>query len=47
MACGEPGVSEQETQVFATVAKVTSLAVKGDRLTLSAPDGSALGFVAE
>ena len=47
MACGEPGVSEQETQVFATLAKVTSLAVKGDRLTLSAPDGSALGFVAE
>lgn len=47
MACGEPGVNEQETRLFALLPKITGVAVKGDRLTLTAPDGSALGFVAE
>lgn len=47
MACREPGVTEQESKVFALLSKVTGFTVKSDRLTLSTADGSALGFVAK
>lgn len=47
MACHEPGVSEQETQVFALLSTVTGFTVKSDRLTLTTADGSSLGFTAK
>lgn len=47
MACHEPGVSEQEVQVFALLPKVTGFTVKSDRLTLTTADGSSLGFIAQ
>ncbi|PFG16917.1 heat shock protein HslJ [Propionicimonas paludicola] len=47
MACREPGVSEQESRLFQLLPTMTGFAVKSDRLTLTAADGSALEFVAK
>ncbi len=46
MACHEPGVSEQETRLFQLLPSMTAFAVTGERLTLTAADGSSLGFIA-
>lgn len=46
MACRPPELAAQETAVLGTLATVVSWTISGTSLSLSAPDGSGLDFVA-
>lgn len=44
MACTSEALTKQETQVLTTLQAATTYTIKGDELTISAPDGTGLVF---